>query len=158
MKSLLLNLSIALIWLLLSQETSAVTFVIGFLIGFAFVAAFRAVLGSEHYVRNSVAFVRFVLIFMREFLVANVKVAGTVLARPRTALHPNFITYDVAGLTPFEILLLSYCISLTPGTTTVQVADDFQTLIVHALDADAPDAIRADIDRTLKRGILSFTR
>jgi multisubunit Na+/H+ antiporter MnhE subunit len=110
------------------------------------------------YVRGSLAFAWFVLVFTREFLVANVKVAWAVLFRRRAALHPNFITYDVAGLTPFEILLLSYCISLTPGTTTVQVSEDFQTLILHALDADAPDAIRAGIDRTLKRGILSFTR
>jgi multicomponent Na+:H+ antiporter subunit E len=158
MKSLLLNLVIALVWLLLSQDPSAASFATGFLIGFAFVGAFRAVLGSEQYVRNALAFLRFVLVFSREFLVANVKVAWTVLARRRAALHPNFITYDVAGLTPFEILLLSYCISLTPGTTTVQVSDDFQTLIVHALDADEPDVIRAGIDRTLKRGILSFTR
>jgi multicomponent Na+:H+ antiporter subunit E len=158
MKSFLLNLVIAMVWLLLSHDPSAVTLVIGFLVGFAFVAAFRGVLGSEHYVRSAFAFLRFVLIFSREFLVANLKVAWTVLARCRAELHPNFITYDVAGLTPFEILLLSYCISLTPGTTTVQITDDFQTLIVHALDADEPDAIRASIDRTLKQSILSFTR
>ena len=45
------------------------------LIGYAFVAAFRGVLGSEAYVRGSLAFVWFVLVFAREFLVANVKVA-----------------------------------------------------------------------------------
>jgi len=158
MNTLLLNLAIALVWLLLSQEPSTATFAIGFLIGYGFVAAFRAVLGSESYVRASLAFGWFVLVFAREFLVANVKVAWVVLFRRRAALHPNFITYEVTGLTPFEILLLSYCISLTPGTTTVRVSDDFRTLILHALDADDPDAIRAGIDRTLKRGILAFTR
>jgi multisubunit Na+/H+ antiporter MnhE subunit len=158
MMPFLLNLVIALIWLLLSEQLSAVAFAIGYLIGFAFVAAFRAVPGSERYVRNTIAFLRFALVFVREFVVANVKVAGTVLARRREVLHPNFITYDVTGLTRLEILLVSYCISLTPGTTTVQITDDFQTLIVHALDASAPDVIRANIDRTLKRGILSFTR
>jgi multicomponent Na+:H+ antiporter subunit E len=158
MKSFLLNLFIALVWLLLSQETTAVTLVIGFLVGFAFVAAFRGIFESEHYVRGCLAFLRFILVFLREFLVANVKVTWTVLARRRASLHPNFITYDVTGLTRLEILLLSYCISLTPGTTTVQVTEDFQTLIVHALDADAPEVIRASIDRTLKQGILSFTR
>jgi multisubunit Na+/H+ antiporter MnhE subunit len=158
MKSFIFNLVIAMVWLLLSQDPSAFTLAIGFIVGFAFVAAFRAVLGSEQYVRSALAFFYFTLVFAREFFVANFKVAWTVLARRRATLHPNFITYDVAGLTPFEILLLSYCISLTPGTTTVQISDDFQTLILHALDADVPDAIRASIDRTLKKGILSFTR
>lgn len=158
MMPFLFNLLVALLFLALSEEQPATAFVLGYLLGFAFVAAFRPVPGSQRYVRGALAFVRFALVFFREFLVANIKVAGTVLTRRREALHPNFITYDVAGLTRFEILLLSYCISLTPGTTTVQVSDDFQTLVLHALDADAPDVIRNNIDRTLKRGILAFTR
>lgn len=153
-----LNLLIAVMWLLLSQAPSAAGFGIGFGVGFAFVAAFRSVIGGEAYVRRCVAFVRFLLVFTREFLVANVKVAGVVLFRSRESLHPNFITFDVAGLTPAEILLLSYCITLTPGTTTVEVAADFQTLVVHSLDAEQPDQIRAELDRTLKQSILAFTR
>lgn len=153
-----LNLLIAVMWLLLSQSPSAVVFGIGFAVGFAFVAAFRSVIGGESYVRRCLAFVRFLLLFTWEFLVANVKVAGVVLFRSRESLHPNFITFDVAGLTPSEILLLSYCISLTPGTTTVEVAADFRTLVVHSLDADQPDQIRAELDRTLKQSILAFTR
>lgn len=153
-----LNLLIAVMWLLLSQAPSAPVFVVGYALGFALVAAFRGVIGGENYVRRSVAFIGFLLVFTREFLVANVKVAGTVLFRARESLHPNFFTYDVAGLTRHEILLLSYCISLTPGTTTVDVAPDFQTLVLHALDADQPDQARAEIDRTLKRSILAFTR
>jgi multisubunit Na+/H+ antiporter MnhE subunit len=158
MKSLGLNLLVAVIWLLLSRAPSPMVFAIGFLLGFLFVAAFRPLLGSESYIRRTIALLRFLALFTSEFFVANGKVAWVVLFRARESLHPNFITYDVAGLTRIEILLMSYCISLTPGTTTVDVAPDFRTLIVHALDADRPDDIRAGIDRTLKRGILSFTR
>ena len=62
---------------------------------------------------------RFLLVFTWEFLAANVNVVWTVLFRARTSLNPNFVTYDVAGLRPFEILLLFHCISLTSGSTTV---------------------------------------
>lgn len=158
MKSLGLNLLIAIIWLLLSEEPSPAVFGIGFGIGFVLVAAFRPVLGNDSYVRRGLAFVRFLAVFIREFLVANVKVAWAVLFRSRESMRPNFITYDIAGLTRAEILLLSYCISLTPGTTAVDITPDFQTLVMHAFDADHPDAIRAEIDRTLKRNILAFTR
>jgi multicomponent Na+:H+ antiporter subunit E len=153
-----LNLTIAIMWLLLSTKPSSVVFGVGYLIGFALVAAFRTIIGGENYVRRTLAFLVFLLVFTREFLVANVKVAGTVLFRSREALRPNFITYDVTGLSRAEILLLSYCISLTPGTTTVDVVPDFNTLILHALDADQPDRTRAEIDRTLKQSILAFTR
>jgi len=153
-----MNLLIAIIWLLLSRTPSAAVFSVGFALGFALVAAFRSVIRGENYVRRCFACVRFALIFTREFVVANIKVAGVVLFRSRESLHPNFLTYDVTGLTRPEILLLSYCISLTPGTTTVDIAPDFNTLILHSLDADHPGQIRADLDRTLKQNILAFTR
>jgi multicomponent Na+:H+ antiporter subunit E len=78
-------------------------------------------------------------VFTWEFLFANANVVWTVLFRSKESLHPNFISYDVAGLKPIEILLLSYCISLTPGSTTVKVTDDFQTLVLHTLDVDDAD-------------------
>jgi multicomponent Na+:H+ antiporter subunit E len=158
MKSFALNLLIATIWLLLSAEPSVAAFALGGLLGFALLAVFHRVLGSGDYVRRVFAFARFAVVFAWEFLVANANVVWTVLFRARESLHPNFVTYDVAGLKPIEILLLSYCITLTPGTTAVKVTDDFQTLVVHVLHADDADAIRARLDRVLKHGILSFTR
>jgi multicomponent Na+:H+ antiporter subunit E len=158
MRSLSINLMIAVIWLLLSRKPSSAVFAIGFLIGFILLAAFRPILGSHDYVRRSLGLVQFFLIFTREFVVANLKVAWTVLFRSKESLHPNFITYDVSGMSRGEILLLTYCITLTPGTTSVNVSEDFNTLMVHALDADDPEEIRAGIDNVLRRSILAFTR
>jgi len=156
--SFALNALIAVIWLLLRSEPSPEAFAVGWAIGFALLSTFQPILGSHDYVRRGVAFVRFLLEFVGEVLVANVRVAWAVLVRSKQSMHPNFMTYDVSGLRQGEILLLSYCISLTPGVTTVDVSRDFRTLIIHALDAEHPAAIRAEIDRTLKRGILAFTR
>lgn len=158
MKSFGLNLLIATMWLLLSCAPSPTVFALGFGLGFALVAAFRPVLGNDSYVRRCVALGRFLLLFTCEFLVANAKVAWAVLFRSRESLHPNFIVYDTRGLRPAEILLLSYCVSLTPGTTTVDIAPDFSSLVLHALDADDPAAIRREIDHKLRRSILAFTR
>jgi multicomponent Na+:H+ antiporter subunit E len=145
-------------WLLLSTAPSVGAFFIGFAIGFVLLAAFGPVLGSSSYARRGVALVRFLLRFLVEFVVANLKVAWTVLFRSRQSLHPDFVAYDISDLTRAEILLLSYCVSLTPGTTTVDISDDFKTLTFHALDAEDPPVLRAAIDRALKQGILSFTR
>ena len=158
MRSFALNLLLAVMWLLLSTVPTAAMFAVGFLLGFALIAIFHDVLDSGSYVRRVVALGRFALVFLWEFLVANGSVVRTVWFRSPASLHPNFITYDVAGLKPFEILLLSYCISLTPGSTTVEVSEDFNTLVLHALDAKDPDALRAQLDRVLKQGILRFTR
>lgn len=158
MRTLGLNLVIAVMWLLLSTTPSVTAFGIGFFIGFVLLAGFQTIFGSESYVRRSLAFVRFLGRFAFELLNANLKVACAVLFRSPESLHPDFLTYDVAELSRAEILLLSYCVSLTPGLTTVEISDDFKTITFHALDADRPHAIRAEIDRTLKRAILAFTR
>lgn len=158
MTQLALNLLIAVMWLLLSGRRTSTAFFIGFFIGFVMIAAFRRVVGGGDYTRRCLAGVRFAFIFVREFVTANISVAATVLFRSAESLHPNFLTYDVAGMQPGEILLLSYCITLTPGTTTVQISDDFNHLVVHALDANQPDLIRERIDRNLKEPIIRFMR
>lgn len=158
MKSFALNLVVAVMWLLLSTEPSVSSFALGFGLGFLLLAVFRSVVGSESYVRRVVAFLRFIVRFAVEFLRANAKVAWAVLFRARSSFRPDFVRYDISDLTRAEILLLSYCVSLTPGSTTVEISDDFKELTLHALDAERPDALRSEIDRTLKHGILAFTR
>ncbi|MBA4150680.1 MAG: Na+/H+ antiporter subunit E [Verrucomicrobia bacterium] len=158
MKSLLLNLTLACIWLFLSSTPSLSSFFLGFLLGFILLVLFRPVFDSASYVRRCFGLVTFLVVFTREFVLANFMVARVVLFRSNESVHPNFITYDITGLKSFEILLLSYCISLTPGTTTVDISEDFNTLVFHALDADSPQDVRAHIDQTLRPAILKFTR
>jgi multisubunit Na+/H+ antiporter MnhE subunit len=158
MRTLALNLFIAVIWLLLSEQPSLTTFWLGFGLGFGLIALFRRVLPRESYVARVVGVVGFVVVFAREFVLANVDLLRTVFLQSREDLEPNLITMDVSGLTKLEILLLTYCISLTPGSVTVQIEPDFQTLVVHALNGREPEAVRRQINDTLRRAILGFTR
>ncbi len=158
MTSPVLNLIIALIWLALSDEPSLTTFAIGMLIGFVMLAAFHGVHGSWDYVRRVRACLRFVFVFIAEFLKANLVVLKAVLFQPREAFYPNFITYDVTGMNHVEIMLMYYCISLTPGSAAVSLNESFDTMIIHVLDARDPDAVRRELDEVLKKGIFAFTR
>lgn len=159
MNAVALNLVIATIWLLLSREPSTAVFVIGYVVGYGLIALFRSLVpGGPAYIRRSVALVRFAFFFAWQFLVANFSVAAVVLLRPRDRLAPNYLTYDTSGLTPGEILLLCYCITLTPGTVSIRVSEDRKTLVIHALDAADPEAIRASILRDLQQPIQAFTR
>ena len=101
---------------------------------------------------------KFIFVFLREFLVSNFNIAWSVVFRSNESIHPNFITFDVTGMTPLEIFILSQCITLTPGTTTIDLEPDNATLIVHAFDADDPNEVREGIENSLKKGILGFTR
>jgi multisubunit Na+/H+ antiporter MnhE subunit len=158
MKALAFNLVLATLWLLLSPGRTTADFFIGFALGFAGLSLFSAVLDTGDYPRRALALVRFVAGFLREFVLANLNVAAQVLFRANRTLRPDFVHYDVAGLTPGEILVLGYCITLTPGTTMVRISDDFRILTIHALDAGDPAALCRDIDTKLKEPLLRLTR
>ncbi|HWL53514.1 MAG TPA: Na+/H+ antiporter subunit E [Chthoniobacteraceae bacterium] len=158
MKSLVLNLVLAVIWLFLNPEPSLSTFFIGLILGFALLAAFHSVHNSLDYIRRTLAFFRYLLVFTKEFLVANLLVLRAVLFQKNEELYPNFMTYDVTGLSDLEIMLMYYCISLTPGSAAVSLTDDKRTMIIHVFDARDPDEVRRQLDTILKAGILAFTR
>lgn len=100
----------------------------------------------------------FLLRFARELVMANIVMARTVLLQRNADLSPDFLTYDVRGLRSWEIVLLTHCITLTPGTTSVELDDDETTLVVHALDARDPDGVRRSIKDGLERPLLRWTR
>ncbi len=158
MKSLLLNLLVAVIWLLLQTAPSLRHFAFGFVLGFALLALFQPVLGSQVYVRRMLAGVRFTWVFACAFATSCWDLIRTILFVPVSRLRPAFIDYDVSDLSRAEILLLSHCISLTPGTNTVDIAPDFSRLKLHVLDCPDAEAVRRSIDDSLRRGILAFTR
>ena len=102
--------------------------------------------------------VLFMFAFTRELVLANIAVAKTVLFLPVSAMSPGFITYRLEGLSDFEIVVLTHCITLTPGTTSVEVSPDHSALVVHALDASDPEAVCTGIKKTLEAPLLAWTR
>jgi multisubunit Na+/H+ antiporter MnhE subunit len=100
----------------------------------------------------------FGVFFLRALIVSNLQMARVVLFRQAADLAPDFVAYPIAGLTRFEILILSHCITLTPGTTSVAISDDLTVLTVHALDAADPSAVRASIKHDLEAPLLAWTR
>lgn len=154
-----LNMLMATLWLLLSSDPGVPSFILGFITGFLIIAGFRGLIpDGAVYVRRTRALGRFALYFLWQFLVANFSVVAVVLFRPRARLRPGFVDLDVSTLRPAEILLLTYCITLTPGTVSIRISDDYRTLVVHALDAADAAAIQRDVDRQLIQPILAFTR
>lgn len=105
-----------------------------------------------------VGFVVFVVLFTRELLVANIAIAKAALFQKRSDFAPGFVTYSLAGLSRLEVLLLTHTITLTPGTASVMISEDFSELTVHAFDVRDPDAVRASIKNGLEKPLLAWTR
>jgi len=101
---------------------------------------------------------RYVLIFFKALVLANLEVARLVLS-PTMPIQPGFLAIPLDAVTDFEITALANSITLTPGTISVHVSPDRETLVIHVLNiGDDADRIRYDVKNILEKNILKFTR
>lgn len=103
-------------------------------------------------------FIAFVAIFLRELWLANLHLAKAALFMKRSEFAPGFLLYPLDNLTEFEILILTHTITLTPGTTSVMIDEEAQSLVIHAFDAHDEEELVRGIHASLERAILGFTR
>lgn len=158
MRTALLHLVIAMIWLFLSPHRDLPRLLIGLLIGWALLAAFRPLLPKDRYLKGSLAFFRWVGSFTRELILSQIRVAQIILLPGSAPIHPGFLEFPIDGLGDAEVLILSHTISLTPGTTSVEIDRDREVLLIHALEAGDPEATREEIRENLLKPLLAFTR
>jgi len=95
---------------------------------------------------------------LRMMLVANLQLAKSVLFESIDKLEPGFIVYPLEGLSKLEVLVLSHCITLTPGSTSTEISPDFRQLVVHSFGTGDPDAAVMAIKRDLEDPLLRWTR
>ncbi len=100
----------------------------------------------------------FLVVFLIAFIQANIAVAYIVLFVPNSKLSPSLFDYDVSDMTSSEILLFTQCLTLTPGTVTVDISSDRKWIRVHCLDYREPQKVKAAISKQLKTPILRFMR
>lgn len=74
---------------------------------------------------------------------------NTALAilQPGSRVRPGFARLGYAGLGEEGVSLLALLVTLTPGTTCVEVDTDHDELLLHLLDARQAEAALADIRR-----------
>lgn len=158
MRSAVLHFSIAFIWLFLSPDRDLPGFLIGLAVGWAVLILFKSLLPDDQYLRRSGAFFRWLWAFLKAFLASQLRVAQNILFPTRYPVQPGFLTFPLGDLSDLEILILSHTISLTPGTTSVEVDLPNGCLLIHALESADPRATVESIRENLMNPLLAFTR
>jgi multicomponent Na+:H+ antiporter subunit E len=94
------------------------------------------------------------VLFLWELIVSAVRVASIVV-RPnlKASLRPAIIAFPLTVKSDAEITLLANLITLTPGTLSVDVADDRSVLYVHVLDLVSRDQLVAEIAGGFERKV-----
>ena len=75
---------------------------------------------------------------------SGVQTTRTIL-RPDPAMRPGFIDYRFAPMSEAGATLLGSLITLTPGTTTVDIDMASRRMWIHLLDARGAEATRDEI-------------
>lgn len=143
---------LVLFWLALTGSLTPLNILLGLIVSALAVAVLSAhlpVLSVRARVLPSLKLLWLVLVAL---FASAWRVAELVL-RPKLAISPDVVVVPVGLTSDAELTLLANLITLTPGTLTVDVADDRRSLYVHALEAADPEAVRRDIRAGFERAI-----
>lgn len=93
--------------------------------------------------------------YLQELAISNLYVAYEVIT-PTHYQRPGIVRFPLRAKTDLEITLLANAISFTPGTLTLEVADDRSALFVHILQTESPDHARERLGRLEDRLLKVF--
>ena len=151
------NLLLALGWVAMSGHFDVLNLLVGFAFGYLVLFLMQRVIGASNYFSRSMVLVRFAGFYLWEIVSANLRVARDVVT-PTSYARPGIVAVPLDARTNVEITLLSNLITMTPGSLTVDVADDRSVIYVHSMFVEDPDELRRAIKEDLERRVLELLR
>ncbi len=147
----LLNILLAIAWSALTGQFSPGDLAFGFVLGYAILWSLRRQLRGERYFTKVPQVIYFVAYVAWQIILANLNVARTVLFTPKEQIRPGIVAIPLDIRTDVEITMLANLITLTPGTLSLDVADDRSCLYVHTIDVGDPEQFRREIKDGFER-------
>jgi len=152
MTAFLANILLALAWMALTGTFTVGGLFTGLLFGYFVLWIGRRDRNTAAYREKLKNVAGFFLFFLRELVVANLRVAHDVLT-PRHHMTPGIVAIPIDLESDLQITLLATLITLTPGSLSLHVADDRKTLYVHAMYIDDPDKLVQGIKEGFERRV-----
>ena len=146
-----LTLLLTVVWTLLQNQISAGMVVFGLILGILIPWGTSAWWPDTPKGFRLGKMAIYCVIVMWDIIVANVQVAWIVLTKPNDQLRPAWVIVPLELRQPEAISILAGTITLTPGTVSADLSNEGHSLLVHALDAADPDAVRDEIKQRYER-------
>ncbi|MBI4572162.1 MAG: Na+/H+ antiporter subunit E [candidate division NC10 bacterium] len=145
--------ALSLTWVLFTADLSPGGFLVGGLLGVGVLlvvgAHFPWAPAALHVLRVLPVGIAYLGRFLKALVMANLQVAWIVI-RPRLAIRPGIIAFRTRHRSELGVTMLANSITLTPGTLTMDVSPEGDTLYIHVLDISHPDETRASIRHDLE--------
>lgn len=146
-----LTIILIAVWLLLVNAFSLGSLVMGLILGILIPISTAAYWPDRARINKPFGLVLYFLMVIWDIMVANVEVAWLIVTRRNSQLRSNWVTIPLELRKPEAIAILAGTITLTPGTVSADLSDRGHALLVHALDAPDPDAVRDQIKHRYER-------
>ncbi|MES2815971.1 MAG: Na+/H+ antiporter subunit E [Pseudomonadota bacterium] len=140
-----LSLTLVVLWFLLVNQWKLGSLVMAIILATIIPLLTSAWWPDRPRVKRPFALAAYALLVLWDVIVANFQVARIVLFMPRAKIQSAWITVPLELKSPEAISLLAGTITMTPGTLTADTSACGRALLVHALHAPDPDAVRDDI-------------
>lgn len=158
MIGLLINIIFALLFAINSEENSINSLVVGYILGFGMIFTASYLFLGKKYLAKYFGSIQFLALFFVQFIKANIEVAILILFVSKYKIRSGFVDYSIEDLTLNEALILSHCITLTPGTISAKFNWDQKIIQIHVLDFSDSETIQKELDQKIKRAIWKFSR
>jgi len=152
------NVLLTLAWMAMTGSMTPGNFVLGAFIGFIALMFTRHVPGLPHYTRRATAIVALLAYTMWAIVLANLRVTRDLVFAKN--IQPALLSFETRAEGDLEITLLAALITLTPGSTVVDVTADARRFLVHVtnLPPGGPDEARAEIRDGFEQRVLEVLR
>ncbi|MGR3466112.1 Na+/H+ antiporter subunit E [Limimaricola sp.] len=147
----MLSALLVVVWSLLINDLTLGTAVFGAILGLLIPISTAAYWPDRPKITRPWRLLSYMGIVIWDIIVANVQVAMIVLFKRNADMAPNWVVIPLELRTPEAITMLAGTITLTPGTVSADLSADGAALLVHALDAPDPDAVRDEIKSRYER-------
>jgi len=146
----------AVMWMFLQESFGLASFTGGLLVGLLIMLIFPAPVHGllNPYVRRPggafrwlVSAAHLLLYYTWHWLKGNASMARLVLRRDLSTITPGVLKYPLRVRQPGQVALLANLITVTPGSFTMEVSDDWDVLYLHVIDASDAEATLAPIRR-----------
>ncbi len=150
------NLLLGFAWVVLTGDFSGLNLLAGLTFGYLVLTLIQPqVPALAGYAQRLPRLVRFVGFFLKELLLANLKVAFDIVTPP-WYMKPGVIAMPLKARTEVEIAFVANLISLTPGTLSLDVSDDRRMLYIHAMFLDDEAELRRNLAELERRALELF--
>ncbi len=146
---------LAITWAAITGTFSLGNLLLGGVIGIAALWVIRLQISRPKFLSKVPKIIGLAALFLYELVLSSIKVMALVLSpNMKKSLEPAIIAFPLQVKSDMEITLLANLITLTPGTLSVDVAEDRSVLYVHAISAPDKRGLIKDISTGFEAKIM----